>query len=91
MGEWSHYRWVAHVDGITCSSRLEKLLSLGSLVLKEESGYRAFYHRLLQPFVHYVPFWRHRPQEALQAVDWAQAHDAQAAGIARAGQALVKK
>ena len=30
----------AQVDGITCSSRLDKLLSLGSLVFKEDSGYR---------------------------------------------------
>ena len=29
---WAAYKWVMHVDGITCSSRLEKLLSLGSLV-----------------------------------------------------------
>ena len=39
--EWARFRWVVHVDGITCSSSLEKLLSLGSLVLREESGYRA--------------------------------------------------
>jgi hypothetical protein len=31
---------VAHIDGITCSCRLEKLLALGSLVVRERSGYR---------------------------------------------------
>lgn len=31
-------RWLLHLDGQTCSSRLEQLLPLGSLVLKEESG-----------------------------------------------------
>lgn len=40
LTQWADYRWLVHVDGITCSSRLEKLLSLGSLVLREESGYR---------------------------------------------------
>jgi hypothetical protein len=50
------------LDGITCTGKLEVVMALGSLVLKEESGYRSFFHRLLQPFVHYVPFWRHRPQ-----------------------------
>ncbi len=37
---WAQFKYVAHVDGISCSSRYEKLLSLGSLVVKEESGYR---------------------------------------------------
>ena len=35
--------------------RLEQLLPLNSVVLKEESGYRGFYHHLLQPYEHYVP------------------------------------
>jgi hypothetical protein len=40
LSDWAQYRYVAHVDGISCSSRLEKLLALGSLVAKEDSGYR---------------------------------------------------
>ncbi len=52
---------------------------------------RSFYQRLLRPWVHYVPFWRHRPQEALQVVDWALAHDEQAQAIAKAGQEAVRK
>jgi hypothetical protein len=40
MLDWAQFRYVAHVDGITCSCRLEKLLAaLGSLLVKEESGY----------------------------------------------------
>lgn len=50
------------MDGITCSGKLEQTLAQGMLVFREESGYRSFYHRLLRPFVHYVPFWRARPQ-----------------------------
>ena len=38
--------------------RLEQLLVMGSLVLKEESGYRAFYHHLIKPYEHYVPVWK---------------------------------
>lgn len=40
-------------------------LALGNLVFLEESGYRSFFMRLLKPFVHYVPFWRERPQARL--------------------------
>ena len=35
--------------------RLEQLLPLGSVVFKEESGYRGFYHTLLKPYEHYIP------------------------------------
>ncbi len=37
--------------------RLEQLLALGSLTIKEESGYVAFFHHLLEPYKHYVPFY----------------------------------
>ncbi len=40
LANWAEYRYVAHVDGISCSCRLEKLLATGPLLLKEESGYR---------------------------------------------------
>ena len=62
MQDWAKFKYIAHVDGISCSSKLEQSLAVGSLVFKEESGYRSFFHRLLRPFVHYVPFWRERPQ-----------------------------
>ncbi len=38
-------------------TRLEQLLALGSLTVKEESGYVAFFHHLLKPMVHYAPFY----------------------------------
>ena len=31
---------------------------MGSLVLKEESGYRAFFHHLIRPHEHYLPVWK---------------------------------
>lgn len=38
------------LDGQALSSRLEQLLPLRSLVLKEDSGYTSFYHHLLKPY-----------------------------------------
>ena len=35
--------------------RLDQLLPYSSLVIKEESGYRGFYHHLMKPYEHYVP------------------------------------
>ncbi|PNH05443.1 KDEL motif-containing protein 1 [Tetrabaena socialis] len=77
-----------HLDGQTCSSRLEQLLVLGSCVVKEESGYRAFFHHLLQPYQHYVPFWKEFPEEAADVMRWAAAHDGEAAAIAARAQTL---
>lgn len=37
---------------------------------QEESGYRGFYHHLLRPGTHYLPFWRERPEEVRQDRTW---------------------
>ncbi len=49
---------------------------------------QAFYHHLLVPRMHYLPVWRHGrgPEDILEALDWAQAHDEEARRIAQAGQ-----
>ncbi|KAG2438449.1 hypothetical protein HYH02_010904 [Chlamydomonas schloesseri] len=90
MADWARYRMVMHVDGISCSSRIVQLLALGSVVLREQSGYLAFYDRLLTKFVHYVPFWSQRPREVLWAFNWVLANDHAARAIAGRGQAFAR-
>ncbi|KAG2484896.1 hypothetical protein HYH03_016377 [Edaphochlamys debaryana] len=80
------HKYLLHLDGQSCSSRLEQLLVLGSAVVKEESGYRAFFHHLLQPYKHYIPFWKKRPEETADALAWAAEHDDEAAQIAARAQ-----
>lgn len=53
-----------------------------------QSGYTTYISRLLRPMVHMVPYWKYRPQELLDGIAWAQAHDDQARAIGQAGQAL---
>ncbi|PNW78714.1 hypothetical protein CHLRE_09g387652v5 [Chlamydomonas reinhardtii] len=84
-------KWLLHLDGQTCSSRLEQLLVLGSLVLKEESGYRAFFHHLIKPHEHYLPFWKTSPEEAADAINWAKENDGKASEMAAAAQAVAKR
>mmetsp|Transcript_11697 Transcript_11697/g.25086 ORF Transcript_11697/g.25086 Transcript_11697/m.25086 type:complete len:439 (-) Transcript_11697:325-1641(-) len=88
MEEHASYKYLLHLDGQSCSSRLEQLLALGSLVLKEESGYYAFFHRLLQPYQHYVPVWKKEPEDTLEVLQWASQHDEEAHGIAVRAQQL---
>lgn len=91
MAEWIKYKYVVHIDGFTCSSKLWQELSLGSLVFKEESGYYGYFDRLLVPFKHYVPWFRHYPQELLDSVQWARENDELAQFIAKAGREVAKK
>ncbi len=82
IDEWARSRMVVHVDGYACSSKLEAVLSMNVVTLKEDSGYFSFFHRLLVPYRHYVPFWRHRPQEIYAAMAWVDSHADQAEAIA---------
>ncbi|GFR44982.1 hypothetical protein Agub_g6256, partial [Astrephomene gubernaculifera] len=93
MEQHADWRYLLHVDGQGLSSKLEVLLTLGSLVMKEESGYQAFYHHLLRPNEHYIPVWKtgSGPEDILEAVNWARTHDSEAHRIALAGQAFAAR
>ena len=80
------HRYLVHLDGQGLSSRFEQLMPLNSLIFKEESGYSTFYYPLLQPYTHYVPFWKEGPEEILGALEWAQAHDDEARRMAQNAQ-----
>ncbi|GAX76168.1 hypothetical protein CEUSTIGMA_g3612.t1 [Chlamydomonas eustigma] len=82
MLDHAQYKYLVHLDGQGLSSRLDQLLPLNSLVFKEESGYRAFYHHLLEPYEHFIPFWKERPEEILDALKWARENELQAQRIA---------
>ena len=56
LAQWSRYAYLLHVDGNGFSGRLEELLTLGGVILKQQSPFDAWYYPLLQPGTHYVPF-----------------------------------
>mmetsp|Transcript_15754 Transcript_15754/g.46565 ORF Transcript_15754/g.46565 Transcript_15754/m.46565 type:complete len:363 (-) Transcript_15754:492-1580(-) len=86
MDKHSKWKYLLHLDGQALSSRLDLLLPLNSLIFKEQSGYTAFYHHLLEPHVHYMPVWQQTPDDVLEAISWAKAHDDEARQIAAAAQ-----
>ena len=89
ISEFLGHRYLVDIDGYSCSwdGLFWKLLS-GSLVLKDVSGDRQWYYDRLQPWVHYVPFTRQNPRQALA---WCQRHPEAARGIAREGQKLARQ
>ena len=56
LAQWSRYAYLLHVDGNGFSGRLEELLTLGGVILKQQSPFDAWYYPLLQPGTHYAPF-----------------------------------
>jgi len=89
---WGRYKYVMHVEGVTCSNKLEQAAMLGSVLFVEESGYLSALHRMLRPWVHYVPFYRFLPQELRDGLNLlAQLSPEVARGIAARGAAFARR
>ncbi|KXZ52066.1 hypothetical protein GPECTOR_10g1089 [Gonium pectorale] len=89
--EASKHRVLVHLDGHGLSSSLERLLALGSTVLKEESGYYGYYHLAMEPYVHYIPWWEHVPNELWEHLDWVAKHESKAREIGAAGRDFARR
>lgn len=70
-------------DGWGVSSKVEKLMIMGSTLLKQASPYIAYYYAALVPWVHYVPFYELSSDDILEAIEWLKANDDVAKRIAR--------
>ncbi|KAG2441464.1 hypothetical protein HXX76_003086 [Chlamydomonas incerta] len=88
LAKHAAYKYLLHLDGQALSSRLEQLMPLGSLIFKEDSGYKTFYYHLMKPYEHYVPVWKAGagPEDVLEALEWAKQHDDEARKMAAAAQ-----
>jgi len=84
------FRYLVSVDGYTAAWRLARLLSLGSLVLKQDSPFDEFWYGWLRRGVHYVPLAEDLG-DLLPRVEWAREHGEEARRVARAGSAFVRK
>eukprot|EP00798_Chlamydomonas_sp_ICE-L_P002552 gene2552-4126_t len=91
MPEQARYKYLLSVDGQALSSRQEQLMTLGSLIFKEESGYTTFYYHLMKPYKHYMPFWERTPDNLFERLEWAKSNDQQAKQIAYNAQAFALK
>ncbi|KAL4422563.1 hypothetical protein ABPG75_008760 [Micractinium tetrahymenae] len=63
--EHARYKYLLQLDGITASRRFATLLSMNSLVLKQESQHLEWYYHALQPCVHYLPIWQSSEEDVL--------------------------
>ena len=86
MADHGEYAYLLDTDGFSSAYKLQQLLATNSVVLRHRSTWRAFYHRALHAFVHYVPVWQSSSDDVLRLLDWLGAHDAVAERVALAGQ-----
>ncbi|KAG2486807.1 hypothetical protein HYH03_014490 [Edaphochlamys debaryana] len=86
VDELARFRFTLALDGITASYRLALLLSLNSVVLKQQSPFIEWYYRSLVPGLHYVPFWEQSAEDLLPALEALRGMDDYMKGIAGNGQ-----
>jgi hypothetical protein len=75
LEEWSQYKYVLHLDGIGCSTRLQLYLGLGYTTFVEQSGYEQHYQGWLKEYEHYIPVWKDGPEDLAPTVTWARYND----------------
>jgi Glycosyl transferase family 90 len=92
MHSWGSRKFAIDIDGYTNAwCNLLRRLHLGCCVLKVASdfGYRQWYYDDLVPWVHFVPVKADLSDLETQ-IEWVRSHDAEAEGIAAAGQTLAR-
>ncbi|KAG2445365.1 hypothetical protein HYH02_008830 [Chlamydomonas schloesseri] len=86
----AQHQLLVHVDGAGCSSSLERLLPLGGVVLREESGYFSYFQQAIKPDQHFRRWWIHDPEDLYSQAAWAETHPHEAHEIAAAGAAFAR-
>ncbi|KAG2447021.1 hypothetical protein HYH02_008174 [Chlamydomonas schloesseri] len=85
------YRYLVSTDGWAISSKFDKYLLLGSLIIKAASSRKGYYYDALVPDVHFLPCMNESLGDIVGRVKWALQHDAEAQRIAEAAQAFAVK
>uniref|UniRef100_A0A3B3VD42 Protein O-glucosyltransferase 3 n=2 Tax=Poecilia latipinna TaxID=48699 RepID=A0A3B3VD42_9TELE len=83
------YKYQVNVDGTVAAYRFPYLMLGNSLVLKQDSQYYEHFYGHLKAGAHYLSV-RRNLSDLLEKIQWAKENDAEAAEIARAGQAAAR-
>jgi hypothetical protein len=55
MADQSACKYILHLDGHVAAFRLSTELAMGSVVLKQDSGYHVWFESWMKPWTHFVP------------------------------------
>lgn len=78
LERWSMIKYILHLDGVTCSTRLTHYLGLGFTTFVEQSGYNQHFASWMRPMEHFVPVWKDGPEDLMEQLQWARDHDEEA-------------
>lgn len=80
--EQSNYKYIIDVDGHVSAFRLSLELSMGSVILLQNSKYRVWYRRYLQENVHYISI-EEDLSNLVEKIKWCIEHDKECEQIAK--------
>ena len=80
--EQTQYKYVINVDGHVSAFRLSLELSMGSVVLLQESKYRVWFRKYLKEYVHYVPI-KEDLSDLYDKIRWCRTNDAECQKIVK--------
>lgn len=88
MADHARWKYLLSLDGVSGSSRLEKLMLVNSVTVRESSQYIDAYIRGMKNMTHFVEVDRNAVGDVgfKWAIDWLKANDAEAQKISNAGQ-----
>ncbi len=78
----ARFKYIVHVDGHVSAFRLSYELKSGSVLLLQDSPWRMWFRKFLQPYVHYVPV-KEDLSDVLDQIRWCRAHDDECRAIAQ--------
>jgi hypothetical protein len=80
--EQTRYKYIVNVDGHVSAFRLSLELSMGSVVLLQESKYRVWFRKYLKEYVHYIPI-KEDLSDLYDKIRWCRSHDAECQQIVK--------
>lgn len=88
--EYGKYKYLISVPGYVMDQKFPYYLSLGALVLKVDSDYKAWYSHLLKPYKHFIPV-KSDLSDLISIIKWANTHPELIQKIAKNGKLAFKK
>lgn len=80
-------QYLLYTDGRT-SSNFASLLGAGAVVLHQRSTFVQYFEHMLTPWVHFVPIWVERPDDAVDVLAHLESWPQVAASIAQNARAV---
>jgi hypothetical protein len=80
--EQAKYKYIVNIDGHSSAFRLSVELGLGSVVLLVQSKWELWIHKLIKPYIHYIPI-KADLSDLIEKIQWCMDNDDECQRIVR--------